>query len=138
MNFLHPNGINLNILFYFFFRPAHKVSSNLWTPPSCRLSRIKDVIDPSSSSSPLTSSSSSSSPSCEVATLMPAIQLEAPCPPPKLFYYDSKRSGQRQYGLFYEPIVATPGEKCPTVLFVYGGPQVRLLVSQLHAQYCLH
>lgn len=60
---------------------------------------------------------------------MPAIQLEAPCPPPKLFYYDSKRSGQRQYGLFYEPIVATPGEKCPTVLFVYGGPQVQLVTN---------
>ena len=86
-----------------------QVSSNLSTPPSCRLFKIKDEMA-----------------SREVAMLVSPVQLVPPGPPPQLFSYESKRSGRRQYGLFYAPIVASPGQKCPTLLFVYGGPQVSI------------
>lgn len=88
------------------------VSSNLSTPPACRLHKIKDE-----STSP------------QVAMLVSPVQLVPPCPPPTLFSYESKRSGRQQYGLFYAPVVSSPGEKCPTVLFVYGGPQVQLVTN---------
>lgn len=46
--------------------------------------------------------------------------------PPKLFSYDSM-SGYHHYGMFICPDNYRPGQKYPTVLFVYGGPQVQLV-----------
>jgi len=92
------------------------VFSSLSMPPSCRLYAIKEATTAASSSS-------------EVSTLMAPVQLAADYSPPELFSYVSQRSGRRQYGLFYAPANAVPGEKYPTVLFVYGGPQVQLVTN---------
>lgn len=88
------------------------VFSSLNEPPSCRLYGIKDA-----------------SSSKELSTLMSPVLIASSVSSPLLFSYDSQRSGRRQYGLFYAPTNATPGKKCPTVLFVYGGPQVQLVTN---------
>lgn len=43
--------------------------------------------------------------------------------PPEIFDFPGK-SGFQLYGMVYKPHNLLPGRKHPTVLFVYGGPQV--------------
>lgn len=50
------------------------------------------------------------------------------CPPdyvpPEIFHFHT-RADVQLYGMIYKPHTLQPGRKHPTVLFVYGGPQVR-------------
>lgn len=46
--------------------------------------------------------------------------------PPEIFDFPGK-SGFQLYGMVYKPHNLQPGRKHPTVLFVYGGPQVCVL-----------
>lgn len=46
---------------------------------------------------------------------------------PELFTYHSECEGSQMYGMVYKPRCAVPGKLYPTVLFVYGGPQVQLV-----------
>lgn len=46
--------------------------------------------------------------------------------PPKLFDFMTD-DGCQLHGMYYEPHNMEPGVKYPTVLFVYGGPQVQLV-----------
>ncbi|XP_043933383.1 dipeptidyl peptidase 8 [Protopterus annectens] len=46
--------------------------------------------------------------------------------PPEIFSFESK-SGFTLYGMIYKPHNLQPGKKYPTVLYVYGGPQVQLV-----------
>uniref|UniRef100_A0A8C5A2N6 dipeptidyl-peptidase IV n=1 Tax=Gadus morhua TaxID=8049 RepID=A0A8C5A2N6_GADMO len=60
-----------------------------------------------------------------------ASMMESPgCPgdynPPEIFDFPGK-SGFQLYGMVYKPHNLQPGRKHPTVLFVYGGPQVQLV-----------
>uniref|UniRef100_A0A4W3JUY0 dipeptidyl-peptidase IV n=1 Tax=Callorhinchus milii TaxID=7868 RepID=A0A4W3JUY0_CALMI len=52
------------------------------------------------------------------------------CPPdyvpPEIFDFPS-RCGFKLYGMLYKPHNMQPGRRHPTVLFVYGGPQVQLV-----------
>ncbi len=56
---------------------------------------------------------------CELAS--------AGCPPdyvpPEIFHFRTQ-SDVELYGMVYKPHDVQPGKKHPTVLFVYGGPQV--------------
>uniref|UniRef100_A0A8C5C240 dipeptidyl-peptidase IV n=1 Tax=Gadus morhua TaxID=8049 RepID=A0A8C5C240_GADMO len=59
-----------------------------------------------------------------------ASMMESPgCPgdynPPEIFDFPGK-SGFQLYGMVYKPHNLQPGRKHPTVLFVYGGPQVAI------------
>lgn len=51
----------------------------------------------------------------------------AGCPPdyipPEIFHFRTQ-SDVELYGMVYKPHDVQPGKKHPTVLFVYGGPQV--------------
>uniref|UniRef100_A0AAX7TRA8 dipeptidyl-peptidase IV n=1 Tax=Astatotilapia calliptera TaxID=8154 RepID=A0AAX7TRA8_ASTCA len=60
-----------------------------------------------------------------------ASMMESPgCPgdynPPEIFDFPGK-SGFQLYGMVYKPHNLQSGRKHPTVLFVYGGPQVQLV-----------
>uniref|UniRef100_A0A8C2ZQG2 dipeptidyl-peptidase IV n=1 Tax=Cyclopterus lumpus TaxID=8103 RepID=A0A8C2ZQG2_CYCLU len=60
-----------------------------------------------------------------------ASMMESPgCPgdynPPEIFDFPGK-SGFQLHGMVYKPHNLLPGRKHPTVLFVYGGPQVQLV-----------
>ncbi|KAL0966661.1 hypothetical protein UPYG_G00298010 [Umbra pygmaea] len=60
-----------------------------------------------------------------------ASMMEAPgCPvdykSPEIFDFPGK-SGFQLYGMVYKPHNLQPGRKHPTILFVYGGPQVQLV-----------
>uniref|UniRef100_G3PSD5 dipeptidyl-peptidase IV n=1 Tax=Gasterosteus aculeatus aculeatus TaxID=481459 RepID=G3PSD5_GASAC len=60
-----------------------------------------------------------------------ASMMESPgCPgdynPPEIFDFPGK-SGFQLHGMVYKPHNLQPGRKHPTVLFVYGGPQVQLV-----------
>ncbi|KAK1896950.1 Dipeptidyl peptidase 9 [Dissostichus eleginoides] len=46
--------------------------------------------------------------------------------PPEIFSFTGK-SGFELYGMLYKPNKVVPGRKHPTVVFVYGGPQVQLV-----------
>lgn len=46
--------------------------------------------------------------------------------PAEIFSFPGK-SGFDLYGMLYKPNHLVPGRKHPTVVFVYGGPQVRIL-----------
>lgn len=46
--------------------------------------------------------------------------------PPEIFDFPGK-SGFQLYGMVYKPHNLQPGRKHPTILFVYGGPQVSLV-----------
>ncbi|CAN9500357.1 unnamed protein product [Ophioblennius macclurei] len=46
--------------------------------------------------------------------------------PPEIFSFTGK-SGFKLYGMLYKPQNLAPGKKHPTVVFVYGGPQVQLV-----------
>uniref|UniRef100_A0A8C2L076 dipeptidyl-peptidase IV n=1 Tax=Cyprinus carpio TaxID=7962 RepID=A0A8C2L076_CYPCA len=54
----------------------------------------------------------------------------ASCPadyvPPEIFSFPAS-SGFHLYGMLYKPHNLKPGKKHPTILFVYGGPQVQLV-----------
>ena len=56
-----------------------------------------------------------------------SFSVSAGCPPdyvpPEIFDFHT-RSDVRLYGMIYKPHAVQPGKKHPTVLFVYGGPQV--------------
>ena len=43
--------------------------------------------------------------------------------PPEIFSFEST-TGFTLYGMLYKPHDLQPGKKYPTVLFIYGGPQV--------------
>ncbi|XP_074661290.1 dipeptidyl peptidase 9-like [Tubulanus polymorphus] len=47
---------------------------------------------------------------------------------PELFDYMSK-AGHKAYGMIYKPHNYIPGHRYPTVLYVYGGPQVQLVTN---------
>ncbi len=47
---------------------------------------------------------------------------------PELFSYESE-SGFTMYGMLYRPHDFEPGRRYPTVMFVYGGPQVQLVTN---------
>ena len=48
--------------------------------------------------------------------------------PPQLFQYPNSE-GITMYGMMYQPHNYEPGQKYPTVMFVYGGPQVQLVTN---------
>ncbi len=48
---------------------------------------------------------------------------------PELFAFPSQ-SGYTLHGMVYRPVALEPGRKYPTVLFVYGGPQVQMVSNQ--------
>nr|KAG5690825.1 hypothetical protein BaRGS_011006 [Batillaria attramentaria] len=47
---------------------------------------------------------------------------------PELFHFQST-NGYTMHGMFYRPHNYRPGVRYPTVLFVYGGPQVQLVTN---------
>lgn len=47
---------------------------------------------------------------------------------PELFHFQSS-NGHVMHGMFYRPHNCRPGVRYPTVLFVYGGPQVQLVTN---------
>lgn len=54
--------------------------------------------------------------------------LAGPLPdytPPEIFSFEST-TGFTLYGMLYKPHDLQPGKKYPTVLFIYGGPQVSI------------
>ncbi|KAI8775271.1 dipeptidyl peptidase 8 [Biomphalaria glabrata] len=53
--------------------------------------------------------------------------------PPNLFQYPS-RAGHVAYGLYFLPRMREPGKRYPTVLFVYGGPQVQMVSNSFKGQ----
>ena len=46
--------------------------------------------------------------------------------PPKLFEYKSD-GGHTMHGMVYSPHNYKPNQQYPTVLYVYGGPQVQMV-----------
>ncbi|XP_012941328.1 dipeptidyl peptidase 9 [Aplysia californica] len=53
--------------------------------------------------------------------------------PPSLFQYPS-RAGHVTYGLYFLPRGYEQGRRYPTVLFVYGGPQVQMVSNSFKGQ----
>lgn len=49
--------------------------------------------------------------------------------PPEVFSFESS-TGFTLYGMMYKPHNLQPGKKYPTVLFIYGGPQVSAVCGQ--------
>ncbi|XP_022085596.1 dipeptidyl peptidase 9-like [Acanthaster planci] len=64
-----------------------------------------------------------------VCSLLPASAAPATCIPPELFSYTSAATGEAMYGLLYRPHSTDPSRPHPTVLFVYGGPQIQLVTN---------
>nr|XP_055227314.1 dipeptidyl peptidase 9 isoform X2 [Gorilla gorilla gorilla] len=60
------------------------------------------------------------------ASMMEAASCPPDYVPPEIFHFHT-RSDVRLYGMIYKPHALQPGKKHPTVLFVYGGPQVQLV-----------
>uniref|UniRef100_A0A8C9JJN3 dipeptidyl-peptidase IV n=1 Tax=Panthera tigris altaica TaxID=74533 RepID=A0A8C9JJN3_PANTA len=60
------------------------------------------------------------------ASMMEAASCPPDYVPPEIFHFHT-RSDVRLYGMIYKPHAVQPGKKHPTVLFVYGGPQVQLV-----------
>ncbi|KAM4707534.1 dipeptidyl peptidase 9 isoform 2-T4 [Discoglossus pictus] len=60
------------------------------------------------------------------ASLMEAASCPPYYVPPEIFNFQTS-SQEKLYGMVYKPHNLTPGSKHPTVLFVYGGPQVQLV-----------
>ena len=64
---------------------------------------------------------------CHISVQYQIIMSFSACPgdyyPPEIFDFPGK-SGFQLYGMVYKPHKLLPGRKHPTVLFVYGGPQV--------------
>ncbi|XP_031560126.1 dipeptidyl peptidase 9-like [Actinia tenebrosa] len=63
-----------------------------------------------------------------IATLLKSEAIGAESCPPEIFSYQSKQ-GHQAYGLICKPLNFDPGEKYPTILYVYGGPQVQLVTN---------
>uniref|UniRef100_A0A7N8X8L9 dipeptidyl-peptidase IV n=1 Tax=Mastacembelus armatus TaxID=205130 RepID=A0A7N8X8L9_9TELE len=55
-----------------------------------------------------------------------ASMMESSITPPEIFSFTGK-SGFELYGMLYKPQNLVAGRKHPTVIFVYGGPQVQLV-----------
>uniref|UniRef100_A0A8C9YAM8 dipeptidyl-peptidase IV n=1 Tax=Sander lucioperca TaxID=283035 RepID=A0A8C9YAM8_SANLU len=90
--------------------------SNVSTPPCVHVYKL---------------TSSEGEPLLHVVPEFWASMMESPgCPgdynPPEIFDFPGK-SGFQLYGMVYKPHNMQPGRKHPTVLFVYGGPQVQLV-----------
>uniref|UniRef100_A0A7N9AYH2 dipeptidyl-peptidase IV n=1 Tax=Mastacembelus armatus TaxID=205130 RepID=A0A7N9AYH2_9TELE len=60
------------------------------------------------------------------ASMMESTGCPGDYSPPEIFDFPGK-SGFQLYGMVYKPHNLQPGRKHPTVLFVYGGPQVQLV-----------
>ncbi|XP_016345025.1 dipeptidyl peptidase 9 isoform X1 [Sinocyclocheilus anshuiensis] len=60
------------------------------------------------------------------ASMMEAAGCPADYVPPEIFSFPAS-SGFQIYGMLYKPHNLKPGKKHPTILFVYGGPQVQLV-----------
>ncbi|XP_075878794.1 dipeptidyl peptidase 9-like isoform X2 [Nelusetta ayraudi] len=60
------------------------------------------------------------------ASMMEPSGLPLNFTPPEILSFTGK-SGFRLYGMLYKPHHLVPGRKHPTVVFVYGGPQVQLV-----------
>ncbi|XP_068393324.1 dipeptidyl peptidase 9 isoform X2 [Eschrichtius robustus] len=60
------------------------------------------------------------------ASMMEAASCPPDYVPPEIFHFHT-RSDVQLYGMIYKPHAVQPGKKHPTVLFVYGGPQVQLV-----------
>ncbi|KTG17112.1 hypothetical protein cypCar_00031010 [Cyprinus carpio] len=60
------------------------------------------------------------------ASMMEATGCPADYVPPEIFSFPAS-SGFQLYGMLYKPHNLKPGKKHPTILFVYGGPQVQLV-----------
>uniref|UniRef100_A0A8C4NWB8 dipeptidyl-peptidase IV n=1 Tax=Dicentrarchus labrax TaxID=13489 RepID=A0A8C4NWB8_DICLA len=60
------------------------------------------------------------------ASMMESSGFPSDCTPPEIFSFTGK-SGFELYGMLYKPHNLVPGRKHPTVIFVYGGPQVQLV-----------
>ncbi|KAJ7311160.1 hypothetical protein JRQ81_006765 [Phrynocephalus forsythii] len=60
------------------------------------------------------------------ATILDSAGLLPDYIPPEIFSFESS-SGFVLYGMMYKPHNLQPGKKYPTVLFIYGGPQVQLV-----------
>ncbi|GCC38590.1 hypothetical protein chiPu_0017105 [Chiloscyllium punctatum] len=60
------------------------------------------------------------------ASMMEAAGCPPDYVPPEIFNFPSK-SGFKLYGMLYKPHNLQPARKYPTILFVYGGPQVQLV-----------
>ncbi|XP_074207145.1 dipeptidyl peptidase 9 isoform X6 [Camelus bactrianus] len=60
------------------------------------------------------------------ASMMEAASCPPDYVPPEIFHFHT-RADVRLYGMIYKPHAVQPGKKHPTVLFVYGGPQVQLV-----------
>lgn len=60
-----------------------------------------------------------------LATLSTFVTTDCPPDyvPPEIFHFHT-RADVQLYGMIYKPHTLQPGRKHPTVLFVYGGPQV--------------
>ncbi|XP_051827803.1 dipeptidyl peptidase 9 isoform X3 [Antechinus flavipes] len=60
------------------------------------------------------------------ASMMEAASCPPDYVPPEIFHFHTQ-SDVELYGMIYKPHNVQPGKKHPTVLFVYGGPQVQLV-----------
>uniref|UniRef100_A0A7M4ELS7 dipeptidyl-peptidase IV n=1 Tax=Crocodylus porosus TaxID=8502 RepID=A0A7M4ELS7_CROPO len=60
------------------------------------------------------------------ASMMEAASCPPDYMPPEIFHFRTQ-SDIELYGMVYKPHDVQPGKKHPTVLFVYGGPQVQLV-----------
>ncbi|XP_038195390.1 dipeptidyl peptidase 9 isoform X3 [Arvicola amphibius] len=60
------------------------------------------------------------------ASMMEAANCPPDYVPPEIFHFHT-RADVQLYGMIYKPHTLQPGRKHPTVLFVYGGPQVQLV-----------
>ncbi|XP_058855005.1 dipeptidyl peptidase 8-like isoform X1 [Acipenser ruthenus] len=72
-------------------------------------------------------------PSLDQGGFWATMMESAGCPPdyipPEVFSFESQ-SGHTLYGMMYRPHNLQQGKKYPTVVFVYGGPQVQLVNNQ--------
>ncbi|XP_010225254.1 PREDICTED: dipeptidyl peptidase 9-like, partial [Tinamus guttatus] len=60
------------------------------------------------------------------ASMMEAASCPPDYVPPEIFHFHTQ-SDVELYGMVYKPHDVQAGKKHPTVLFVYGGPQVQLV-----------
>jgi len=67
-----------------------------------------------------------------VTAVLVSVLPSAGCPPdyipPEIFHFRTQ-SDVELYGMVYKPHDVQPGKKHPTVLFVYGGPQVIIQIN---------
>ena len=93
------------------------VQSSLSTPPSCQVWRVTP------------------SPTPGEVHLLPAGLILEPCsfePPrwlPQLHSCRLRASGEQLHALVYPPAGYVPGRRYPTVVNVYGGPQVQVVTN---------